>query len=90
MMETVRQTGQTRTIAEGLPSTSFHGINTIIALAKAPFGAPLDTISGWPPSPLTQSQPRLEEKPVLSRQMAAFCYWPVNESERIKKDIVQP
>jgi len=40
--ETCWQDGQTRTIRRGLPSASFHGINTITAVAKAPSGSPLE------------------------------------------------
>src|ERR1022692_2985881 len=78
--ESCRHAGQMRTISPGLPSASFHAINTITAVAKASSGSPLERCPVGRLRYLLNHKSIWKKSLTLPRHPSAFRYWPVNES----------
>ena len=79
--ESCRHAGQMRTISPGLPSASFHAINTITAVAKASSGSPLERCPVGRLRYLLNHKSIWKKSLTLPRHPSAFRYWPVNESQ---------
>ena len=74
------QAGQTRTISPGLPSASFHAINTITAVAKAASRSPLERCTVGRLRYLLNHSSIWKKSLTLPSHRSTFRDWPVNES----------
>src|ERR1022692_1094870 len=86
--ESCRHAGQMRTISPGLPSASFHAINTITAVAKASSGSPLQRCPVGRLRYLLHHSSIWKKNLTLPRYRSAFRDLPVNESQTQPKNLL--